>query len=348
MKIASASMSLQSQHFAASREEVQQRLRVWVGEPPPNGAAGSTVALSAAARTALAVDAQGTPAAAIDQAFEAANHDPFLQLLKTMIELMTGEPVRVFSAADLGPAPPAVAQPARAAGTAATPPPRAGYGVEYDYHAVREEVEQTHFAAQGVIRTADGQQIAFTLDLQMSRQYREERSVSLRAGDAVRKDPLVLNFGGTAVQLSAQRFAFDLLGSGRAGERLPMLAAGSGYLAFDRNGNGRIDSGLELFGPASNSGFGELAAFDADGNGWIDESDPSFAQLQLWTPDAAGQGELRSLQDAGVGALALAHVATPFELRGPGNSPQGNVAATGVFLRNDKGIGTVQEIDLVT
>jgi hypothetical protein len=43
---------------------------------------------------------------------------------------------------------------------------------------------------------------------------------------------------------------------------------------------GRIDSGSELFGPATGSGFGELAALDGDGNGWIDENDDAFARLR--------------------------------------------------------------------
>jgi hypothetical protein len=37
----------------------------------------------------------------------------------------------------------------------------AGFGIEYDYHAVHEEYEQTRFSAQGVVRTADGREISF-------------------------------------------------------------------------------------------------------------------------------------------------------------------------------------------
>ncbi len=159
-----------------------------------------------------------------------------------------------------------------------------------------EEFETTSFSAEGIVRTADGQEISFKLDIEMTRYYREETNVSLRAGDAVRKDPLVVNFDGTASQLSGQanrRFNFDLNGDGKA-ESLPQFASGSGYLALDLNRNGRIDSGKELFGPQSGNGFAELALLDNDGNGWIDENDKDYNRLEVWTPAEEGAGKLQT------------------------------------------------------
>jgi hypothetical protein len=52
------------------------------------------------------------------------------------------------------------------------------------------------------------------------------------------------------------------------------------------------------------------------------------------------------LREAGVGALALAHVNSKFELRGAGNSDLGGVRDTGVFLFEDGSVGSLQEIDL--
>ena len=78
-----------------------------------------------------------------------------------------------------------------------TPPPPAGYGVEYDRHEsnTETETEQTSFTASGTVKTADGQQLSFKLELSMSRAYYEESNFSLRLGEAARKiDPLVLNF----------------------------------------------------------------------------------------------------------------------------------------------------------
>ena len=367
MKIDSASYSLGSSHLLSIQDQERESLRMWTGNQRPDFEArtaspASVVALSAAARAAFAASLAASPvppppqptkapeAAAIDDAFDAADKDPILGLIKALLEFLTGESIRVFSTKDMKPAAAAaeLAEP-KAAGSSPpshdAPPQPTGFGIEYDYHAVREEFEQTRVATAGTIRTADGRAISFTLDLSLTRRYREETSVSLRSGDAVRRDPLVLNFNGTAAQLADQSFRFDLLGNGQAAN-LPLLAGGNGYLAVDRNGNGTIDSGRELFGPSTNSGFGELAALDRDGNGWIDENDRAFESLRLWTPDGKGGGTLETLAQRGVGAIATGGVTSPFEVRGASKRSLGAIAASGVFLGEDGTPGTVQEIDL--
>lgn len=303
--------------------------------PTPGGAAG---------------DAANGAAQAVEAVEEAVDNDPRTILIRRMLELLLGREIRVFEKED--PAAETKQVETRSAATGegleAAAPGRVGWGVEYDYHAVHEEAETTRFSAQGTIRTADGREIGFTLELEMTRHYREETSVSLRAGDAVRKDPLVVNFGGTAARLAAgaeRRFSFDLDGDGSA-ERLPLFASGSGYLALDRDANGRIDSGRELFGPGTGNGFAELARLDADGNGWIDAGDADFGRLAVWTPAAEGAGELRALADLGIGALGLAQVATPFALRGGDNADLGVVKASGVYLTEAGQAGSLQEIDL--
>jgi hypothetical protein len=179
----------------------------------------------------------------------------------------------------------------------------------------------------------------------MQRQYHDEVNISVREGDAVRKDPLVINFNGTAAQLTDQRFTFDLQGDGKTAE-LAMLAGGSGYLALDKNGDGKINNGTELFGPATGNGFNELASYDQDHNGWIDEGDAVFSKLKVWTPSTDGSGNLASLQDSGVGAIALNATATPFELKDGNNQSLGAVRASSVYLSDSGNAGTVQQIDL--
>lgn len=371
MKIDSASYSLAATHLATSRDESQESLRLWSGGRRPAFEASRSsptaeVSLSSGARASLVAELQAamaavtsapTPApaapaelAAIEDAADAVSNDPFLSLIKSMVEMLAGHPIRIFSAGDLRrsaapppQAPPATSAPATRPG--ATGPGSAGFGVEYDFHAVHEESEQTSVVAQGVIQTKDGQVISFGLELSMTRTYRTETIQSIRAGDAVRKDPLVLNFDGTAAKLSDQRFRFDLDSDGKK-ENLALLAGGSGYLAIDRDANGRIDSGRELFGPATDSGFGELAALDDDGNGWIDENDAEFRALRVWTPGASGDGRLESLAQRRVGAIALGNVRSPFDLRGEGNRDLGTVAASGVYLTDDGRAGAIQEIDL--
>jgi len=361
MKIVASDLAMQSSHVARMRQESSETLRLWRGERPDFEGMQSAVAnISEAARALFSNMAAVLPAPtfetgaseaqAIEAAGDAADNDPFLSMIKNMVEMLTGEEVRVFDmesfAAELSHVETrttASAERVQAAGNG-----RAGWGMEYDAHHLREEFEQTSFSASGVVRTADGQEIRFTLDLQMTRYYREESHVSLRAGDAVRKDPLVVNFGGTAAQLAGhagQRFRFDIDGDGQA-DWLPLFASGSGYLALDIDGNGRIDSGRELFGPATGQGFAELARHDDDGNGWIDENDAVFDKLAVWTPDATGAGELRSLAALDIGALALAHAATPFALRGSGNADLGQIRNSGIYLTENGRVGALQEIDL--
>ena len=68
-----------------------------------------------------------------------------------------------------------------------------------------------------------------------------------------------------------------------------------------------------------------------------------FTQLSVWNPE---EGVLRSLSDAGVGALALARAATPFSLRSADQSDLGRLRETGLYLNENGSAGTLQEIDV--
>ncbi|WP_323011308.1 hypothetical protein [Castellaniella sp.] len=265
-----------------------------------------------------------------------------MRLLITMVEALTGKKIQLLDASDLKQTPPADMPQANDSGSA----PRAGWGMEYDYHEVVQESEKTSFSAQGTIQTADGKTLQFEMSLQMQREYRHEVSVSIRAGDGVRKDPLVINFNGTAAELSGKKFDFDIDADGTA-DRISFVGSASGFLALDRNGNGTIDDGSELFGTRSGNGFADLAAYDDDNNGWIDENDVIFAQLRIWTKDASGQDHLSTLADRGVGALYLGSASTPFDLKDGQNVQHGQILSTGVYLKEDGGTGTLQQIDLI-
>ena len=355
MKIDMSSVQMAAAHAAASRHTEQQSLKVWVGDTRPDfegrqrslPAPGATmVAISAAAQQAAqtaAAPADGSgEAQAIRDTADAADNDPRLQLIRSLLERMTGQTIRTVSARDFEVRIRITFTPARSAPAA---PRTAGFGVEFDAHTVHDEVESSSFQAHGVVQTSDGQTVSFSVSLSMNRSFHEESSVSLRLGDAVKKDPLVINFNGTAAELQGQRVQFDLNGDGTA-ENVPLLASHSGYLALDLNGNQRIDSGRELFGTASGNGFADLARHDADGNGWIDAKDPVFARLQVWTPDAGGQGQLTSLAANHVAAIYLGSASTPFELKDGANRELGAVRATGVYLGENGTAGTVQQVDL--
>ncbi|MPN49976.1 hypothetical protein SDC9_197600 [bioreactor metagenome] len=173
--------------------------------------------------------------------------------------------------------------------------------------------------------------------------------------------------GGTA-NLDGPGLRFDLDGDGTR-ESIPFVGPGCALLAWDRNGNGCIDDGRELFGAVSGDGFAELAALDSDHNGWIDEADPVWSHLVLWqrqmteaaapssTSSASAAGtppavtdRLISLKEAGIGALSVSGVSTPFlykRQQDDGSSDvQGMLRASGVYLMEDGRPGALQQVDL--
>jgi hypothetical protein len=139
--------------------------------------------------------------------------------------------------------------------------------------------------------------------------------------------PVLVDVGGDGFSLTSRAggVTFDINGDGTP-DRLPWTAAGSddAWLALDRDGDGSIDDGRELFGnftpqpppPAGRerNGFLALAVFDAparggNADGVIDDRDPVFPRLRLWQDenhDGVSQaGELHALPALGVARLHL-------------------------------------------
>ena len=214
-----------------------------------------------------------------------------------------------------------------------------------EFTEIFREHERTDFSSTGKINTADGRSLDFKLELAMCRDYECERKAIDSGKLVVMRDPLVINFDGKAAELSGKRLAFDLDADGMS-ESIGALASSSGYLAIDSNGDGRINDGSELFGTRSGNGFADLAAFDGDGNHWLDEADAAFTDLRIWQRDGAGQDTLSSLRDKGVGALYLGSTETPFALTDSDNRPLAQIRASGIYLREDGGVGTLQQVDL--
>lgn len=373
MEIAHSAIRLHSQTQHTRATVLHERLQAWrgprpgdAGGAPPTRGQGPTAAgprpsaqvdLSPRAQAArqsmpsAASDAPDAPSAAED-ATEHASLDPRLRTLVRMIEALTGLRVRVFLAEDW---PPAASAEGAAEGSNAAPgastnaapggaPASVGWGLAYDRVEIRVESQTLAFQASGRVVLTDGRTIDFRLGLQLQSSSVDVRTLSLRAGDAVQrlKDPLVLSLDGAAPSLTDTRFAFDLDADGTT-ESMAFVASGSGFLALDRNGNGAIDDGRELFGATSGDGFADLAALDSDGNGWIDAADPVFGQLRVWTRDGADGGDrLQTLAQAGVGALYLGRIATPFAL-----GDAGRLRSSGLYLTEAGTARALQQIDLV-
>jgi hypothetical protein len=137
--------------------------------------------------------------------------------------------------------------------------------------------------------------------------------------------PLVIDLDGDGIH-TVSRFeatgSFDLFGNGAA-VKSGWISSGDAFLAVDRNGNGKIDSINELFGGnARGDGYAKLASFDSNGDGVVDSRDVDFAKLLVWQ-DVNGNhqtdaGELRTLAQAGIASLAVAHTDS-FTLDAQGN-----------------------------
>lgn len=209
------------------------------------------------------------------------------------------------------------------------------------------EDETTSFSATGKVLTSDGRSIDFNMDLTLSRSFREQTSSFIDYTQPVLLDPLVINLDTASCNVTDQKFFFDLDADGTE-EELSMLANGSGYLALDKNGDGIINDGRELFGTQSGNGFAELSMYDLDKNGWIDEADEIFEKLKIWTMDSDGSSKLLSLKESGVGAIYLGSAASDFSLKDSSNATAAIIRATGMFLYEDGRSGTMQQVDLAT
>ncbi len=206
------------------------------------------------------------------------------------------------------------------------------------------EMETTAFAATGMVHTADGRDISFGVSFEMSHAFAAKYEY-LQEEDYILTDPLVINMDANVTSISDQKFYFDLDSDG-AKEEISFVGEGSGFLALDKNHDGRINDGSELFGTKSGDGFKDLAAYDQDRNGWIDEADSVFKDLKVWTKDEDGNDRLLSLKEAGVGAIYLGNTNTQFSLKDAGNNTQAVIQKTGVYLKESGEVGTVQHVDL--
>lgn len=208
------------------------------------------------------------------------------------------------------------------------------------------ETEETGFHANGRACTEDGRTIDFNINILMSRSYMEYMNVSIPTMADALCDPLVVNIGSDTADVRDQTFKFDLDADGTEDE-ISMLGKGSGFLALDKNGDGKINDGSELFGTKSGDGFGDLREYDSDGNGWIDENDDVFSKLKVWCKDENGKDILMDLKEADIGAIFLGEQQTEFSLGGADGYRDGVIRSTGVFLRESTvAAGTVQHVDL--
>ena len=136
-------------------------------------------------------------------------------------------------------------------------------------------------------------------------------------GDAENaKSPLILDLDGDGVETLGKTAGihFDQDKNGFA-ETSGWVGKDDGLLVCDRNGNGKIDDGGELFGnntlladgQKAANGFEALKGLDTNKDGKVDATDTAYANLRVWkdanSDGIAGAGELLTLSQAGVKSL---------------------------------------------
>jgi hypothetical protein len=143
------------------------------------------------------------------------------------------------------------------------------------------------------------------------------QTMALNAASANYATPLVLDLDGNGVQTLglAAGVQFDIRATGKA-VGTGWVDGHDGLLALDRNGDGRINDGGELFGSATTladgskaqDGYAALAALDSNGDGQITSADSAYGALRVWVDgnsDGVSQtDELKTLEQLGIAAIA--------------------------------------------
>jgi len=131
--------------------------------------------------------------------------------------------------------------------------------------------------------------------------------------------PLALDLNGngnSSTRLNESSVYFDMDGDGFK-ERTAWIENGDGLLVLDKNANGTIDNGTELFGNftaladgnSADDGFSALLQHDENRDGKIDQNDAIYNQLNVWVDENSDgitdAGELKGLAEAGVASVNL-------------------------------------------
>lgn len=166
-----------------------------------------------------------------------------------------------------------------------------------------------------------------------------------------RRDPMILDLDGDGLETVGPEAGvlFDHDGDGlKTGTG--WVSVDDGFLVLDRNGNGQIDTGAELFGDATPlysgglaaDGFSALAQEDSNGDGRVDSQDARWNDLRIWqdaNQDGISQaGELKTLASLNIASINVAATAHSQVL------PNGNeVADLGTYTTTGGTQGTLGE-----
>lgn len=170
---------------------------------------------------------------------------------------------------------------------------------------------------------------------------------------APRREPLVLDLDGDGIETlginATTHVVFDTDGDGlKTGTG--WISADDGLLVFDRNANGTIDNGGELFGDQTlvngvkaSDGFSALAGEDTNADGKFDATDTNFTNVRVWQ-DANADGisqssELHTLSELGITSINLTSTSTNI-------TTNGNIQiAAGTYTKTDGTTGSAGNLN---
>ncbi|MFA5455500.1 MAG: calcium-binding protein [Sulfurimonas sp.] len=169
-----------------------------------------------------------------------------------------------------------------------------------------------------------------------------------------RIDPLVFDIDGDGIETIQidinSPILFDHDGDG-VKTATGWVKSDDALLVLDRNANGTIDNGSELFGDQTlvngvkaTDGFAALSAEDSDANGIFDINDTNFGNVRLWQDlnqnGISETNELKTLTQAGIVSISLSSTQTNIAVNG------GVQTAKGTFTKSDGTTGESATVDV--
>jgi len=355
MKIEDSKINFTSFHSLEKKFVEKKRSQIWIGENPENNERGSIEDSFKNAFKKIKDMVNVAKAQLMSSVTDIENIDPETEippmermkadLISLMLEKLTGKKFKIFvldpdelnKGADI-----------QSTGENGAKIPvqgnDEGWGAEIELYRSFKEEEMMSFNAAGVVKTKDGKEIQLDMELNFHRAFFQEEYLNVKLGNAL-KDPLVVNFSGDSLELSQDKFSFDIDVDG-VEDMISHISSGAGFLALDKNGNGKIDDGSELFGAESGNGFEDLSKYDTDSNGWIDENDEIFSSLRIWEKYSDGTDRLVAIKEKDIGAIYLGNIDSEYAFSNGDNSKNGYLRKTGIFLKESGGAGFVHHIDM--
>ncbi|QFY59410.1 type I secretion C-terminal target domain-containing protein [Rhizobium grahamii] len=161
-------------------------------------------------------------------------------------------------------------------------------------------------------------------------------------------DPIILDLDHNGIALTTldHGVQFDINADGHK-DQIAWTAGTDGILAYDVDGNGKIDNGTEIFSPhfaggTYADGLAALATLDSNHDGKIDANDEAFAKLTIWQDlnhnGITDAGELSSLADHSIASISLDAHATDTSINGQ------SVLADGSYTLTDGSTGHFVEV----